>query len=130
MNKLIPAIKAYQIQEFRFFLCQKSSGSAGLRAFIADNFTPMKQAFPQLPLLVRESTGHEAMVIARFPMGKEVAAKVEGQTEADIQKSLVEIMYSHHKAIGAPPAQFTKITGEAVPQTLKAVDTAVATAAV
>jgi NADH dehydrogenase (ubiquinone) 1 alpha subcomplex subunit 2 len=91
MNVLVKAFKDHQVQEVRFLFCQKSATSAGLRNYLTKNFTTIKQQYPQLPLLVRESQGHDAVVIARFPYGKELGVRLEGQAEADVEKSIFTI---------------------------------------
>ncbi|MES1911411.1 MAG: hypothetical protein MHM6MM_003842 [Cercozoa sp. M6MM] len=55
-----------RVHELRFFLCQTAPASQGVREFLQSEFAAMRQTNPTLPLLVRESAGTEARIIARF----------------------------------------------------------------
>ncbi|KAJ3045469.1 ndufa2, NADH:ubiquinone oxidoreductase 10.5kD subunit [Rhizophlyctis rosea] len=57
------------LKELRIHLCQKSPGSQGTREFILNQYTPIKQDNPTLPILVREASGVQARAFGRY--GKE-----------------------------------------------------------
>mmetsp|Transcript_6728 Transcript_6728/g.7503 ORF Transcript_6728/g.7503 Transcript_6728/m.7503 type:complete len:94 (+) Transcript_6728:31-312(+) len=82
------------MQELRIQFCQWGPASEGLRAFVKGNYASMKQANPQLPILVRECSGANARLIARYDFGKEKAVVVDGLDEAGIAKHLLTLSKS------------------------------------
>ncbi|VDO35993.1 unnamed protein product [Haemonchus placei] len=54
------------LRELRIHLCQKSSASAGVRAFIENDYVSLKKANPQFPILIRECSGIVPRVFARY----------------------------------------------------------------
>lgn len=76
------------LQELRIHLCQSSQGSAGARDFVMSSYAELKKANPTFPILVRECSGVEAKLVARYDFGVEQAVKVEGLGKADISKQL------------------------------------------
>ncbi|KAL4443919.1 hypothetical protein ABPG75_011656 [Micractinium tetrahymenae] len=76
------------LQELRIHLCQTSQGSAGARDFLLSSYAELKKANPTFPILVRECSGIEAKLVARYDFGVEEAVKVEGLGKADISKQL------------------------------------------
>jgi NADH dehydrogenase (ubiquinone) 1 alpha subcomplex subunit 2 len=48
----------------------------------------MKKDNPTFPILIRECSGIEAKVWARYDLGKEASVKVENMTAADIKTQL------------------------------------------
>ncbi|EDV21389.1 uncharacterized protein TRIADDRAFT_8840, partial [Trichoplax adhaerens] len=54
------------VRELRIHLCQKSSSSQGARQFIEKNYVQLKKDNPKLPILIRECSGVEAKMYARF----------------------------------------------------------------
>mmetsp|Transcript_10347 Transcript_10347/g.18244 ORF Transcript_10347/g.18244 Transcript_10347/m.18244 type:complete len:95 (-) Transcript_10347:130-414(-) len=79
-------------KELRFLVDSQNAVSSGLRDFIKGSYMPLKTANPTFPLIIRESEGAGATVLARFPFGKEARADVSGmdakQVEAEIEKLL------------------------------------------
>ncbi|KDD75044.1 hypothetical protein H632_c906p1 [Helicosporidium sp. ATCC 50920] len=69
-----------------------------LREFVLKNYSALKKANPELPILVREASGVKARLTARFgtfggglalkDMGKEMSKEVEGLSETDVSKML------------------------------------------
>lgn len=45
------------LREIRIHVCQKSPASAGVRAFIENDYVGIKKANPQFPILIREASG-------------------------------------------------------------------------
>jgi hypothetical protein len=45
------------LKELRIHLCQTSSASKGAREFIQANYTTLKSANPEFPILIRECSG-------------------------------------------------------------------------
>ena len=62
---------ARHLKELRIHLCQTSPGSEGARDFIKSNYSVLKAANPQVPILIRECSGIQvrfSRVIERIPM--------------------------------------------------------------
>ncbi|QCE13830.1 NADH dehydrogenase [Vigna unguiculata] len=76
------------IKELRFLMCQSSSASASARAFVEKNYKELKTLNPKLPILIRECSGVEPQLWARYDLGVEKAIKLEGLSEAQISKAL------------------------------------------
>ncbi|KAI3423831.1 hypothetical protein D9Q98_009667 [Chlorella vulgaris] len=76
------------LQELRIHLCQTSKGSEGARDFVLSSYQELKKANPTFPILVRECSGVEAKLVARYDFGVEEAVKVEGLQKTDISKQL------------------------------------------
>ena len=64
--KFPPALK-----ELRLHLCQKSSASAGVREFVEKHYIPIKTANPKFPILIRECSGINPKLWARYGYGRE-----------------------------------------------------------
>eukprot|EP00884_Botryococcus_braunii_P022978 jgi/Botrbrau1/9364/Bobra.354_2s0020.2 len=54
------------LQELRILLCQTSPASQGARDFVLGSYQELKKANPNFPILVREATGTQARLIARY----------------------------------------------------------------
>lgn len=54
------------VQEIRFHLCQTGKGSEGVRNFLLKSYKNMKAASPATPILIREASGVEGGLVARF----------------------------------------------------------------
>ncbi|XP_076811327.1 NADH dehydrogenase [ubiquinone] 1 alpha subcomplex subunit 2-like [Clavelina lepadiformis] len=53
-------------RELRFHLCQRSATSQGLRDFIENHYVTVKQENPTFPILIRECSGVEPKIYARY----------------------------------------------------------------
>ena len=53
------------LRELRIHLCQKSSASNGVRAFIENDYVPLKKANLEFPILIREASGISPKIWAR-----------------------------------------------------------------
>ncbi|KAK2634698.1 hypothetical protein Ddye_029490 [Dipteronia dyeriana] len=80
------------IKELRFLLCQSSPSSSPTRAFIEKNYKTLKTSNPKLPILIRESSGIEPQLWARYDMGVEKGVRLEGLSEAQISKALEDLV--------------------------------------
>ncbi|KAJ3087851.1 ndufa2, NADH:ubiquinone oxidoreductase 10.5kD subunit [Quaeritorhiza haematococci] len=85
------------IQELRVHLCQTSKGSQGVRDFVGNHYLKIKAANPNLKFMVREASGVEARLFARYPYGVERKISLENLTETDVEKKLQTLAES------APP---------------------------
>ena len=54
------------VQEIRFHLCQTSKGSEGVRNFLLKSYKKMKAASPATPILIREASGVQGGMVARY----------------------------------------------------------------
>ncbi|KAF7730554.1 hypothetical protein EC973_001935 [Apophysomyces ossiformis] len=79
------------LRELRVHFCQNSPASHGLREFITKNYTAIKKANPEIPILIREASGAEARVFARFDKGVERKIVFQNASEQDIRKSFSEL---------------------------------------
>ena len=64
--KFSPALK-----ELRIHLCQKSEASQGVRDFIEKYYVSIKQQNPKFPILIRECSGVQPRLWARYEGGVE-----------------------------------------------------------
>ncbi|XP_074958448.1 NADH dehydrogenase [ubiquinone] 1 alpha subcomplex subunit 2 isoform X1 [Phalacrocorax aristotelis] len=63
------------LRELRIHLCQRSAGSRGVREFIEQHYVTLKKANPDFPILIRECSGVQPKLWARYgkwglPAGK------------------------------------------------------------
>ncbi len=77
--KLAPALK-----ELRLHLCQKSAASAGAREFVESFYVPLKTANPKFPILVRECSGIQPRVWARFGYGREESVELANKSGKEV----------------------------------------------
>ncbi|PWA67455.1 NADH-ubiquinone oxidoreductase B8 subunit [Artemisia annua] len=60
------------IKELRVLFCQSSPASSSTRAFVEKNYTELKKANPKLPILIRECSGTQPQLWARYAMSEKV----------------------------------------------------------
>ncbi|CAM8901861.1 unnamed protein product [Rhodiola kirilowii] len=58
------------LKEIRVLFCQTSPASASAREFVQKNYKELKTLNPKLPILIRECSGTEPQLWARFGMNK------------------------------------------------------------
>ncbi|QHN96624.1 NADH dehydrogenase [ubiquinone] 1 alpha subcomplex subunit [Arachis hypogaea] len=80
------------IRELRFLMCQSSPASSSARTFVEKNYKELKTLNPKLPILIRECSGAEPQLWARFDFGVEKGIKLEGLSEAQISKALEDLV--------------------------------------
>ncbi|CAI0539312.1 unnamed protein product [Linum tenue] len=80
------------LKELRILLCQSSASSSSTRTFIEKNYKDLKTLNPKLPILIRECSGIEPQLWARYDMGVERGVRLEGKDEAQISKALEELV--------------------------------------
>ncbi|KAJ1940019.1 hypothetical protein GGF37_004155, partial [Kickxella alabastrina] len=54
--------------------------------FIIKSYPGLKQANPGLPILIREASGVESRIIARFEFGRERKIVVDDLSQADVEQ--------------------------------------------
>ncbi|KAJ9180500.1 hypothetical protein P3X46_008732 [Hevea brasiliensis] len=79
------------LKELRILLCQSSPSSSSARAFVEKNYKDLKTLNPKLPILIREASGIEPQLWARYDMGVERCVRLEGLSEAQIFKALEDL---------------------------------------
>ncbi|KAI3939622.1 hypothetical protein MKX01_038577 [Papaver californicum] len=79
------------LKELRVLFCQSSLASAQTREFVQKNYKDLKTLNPKLPILIRECSGVEPQLWARFDMGVERGFYLKGLTETQIEKVLEEV---------------------------------------
>ncbi|XP_038906356.1 NADH dehydrogenase [ubiquinone] 1 alpha subcomplex subunit 2 [Benincasa hispida] len=80
------------LKELRILLCQSSPSSAPARGFVEKNYKDLKTLNPKFPILIRECSGVEPQLWARYDMGVERVARLEGLSEAQISKALEDLV--------------------------------------
>ncbi|XP_022168460.1 NADH dehydrogenase [ubiquinone] 1 alpha subcomplex subunit 2 [Myzus persicae] len=76
------------LKELRLHLCQSSPSSKGVRQFVEKYYTPLKKANPKFPILVRECSGIEPKVFARFEFGQERSEHLSDQSAENVLKKI------------------------------------------
>ncbi|XP_064017446.1 NADH dehydrogenase [ubiquinone] 1 alpha subcomplex subunit 2 [Pogoniulus pusillus] len=82
------------LRELRIHLCQRSAGSRGVREFIEQRYVALKKANPDLPVLVRECSGVQPRLWARYEFGKEKSVSLNNLTVEEVAKALEKVMKS------------------------------------
>ncbi|XP_076916881.1 NADH dehydrogenase [ubiquinone] 1 alpha subcomplex subunit 2-like [Bidens hawaiensis] len=80
------------LKELRVLFCQSSPASSSTRAFVEKNYKELKKANPKLPILIRECSGTEPQLWARYDMGVERGIRLDGMTETQISKALENLV--------------------------------------
>ncbi|KAG7176927.1 NADH dehydrogenase [ubiquinone] 1 alpha subcomplex subunit 2-like [Homarus americanus] len=82
---------APHLRELRLHLCQRSAASQGVRDFIEQNYVAMKKANPKFPILIRECSGIQPKAWARFEMGRESSASLDGLTAEQVAETIKKL---------------------------------------
>ncbi|CAK9140210.1 unnamed protein product [Ilex paraguariensis] len=80
------------LKELRILFCPSSPASMSARTFIERNYKDLKILNPKLPILVREASGIQPQLWARYDMGMERGIPLEGLEEVQIWKALEELV--------------------------------------
>uniref|UniRef100_UPI0025ADBC1E NADH dehydrogenase [ubiquinone] 1 alpha subcomplex subunit 2 n=1 Tax=Doryrhamphus excisus TaxID=161450 RepID=UPI0025ADBC1E len=80
------------LREIRIHLCQTSAASKGTRDFVGQHYVDLKQANPDFPILVRECSGVEARLWARYDFGKERSISLDNMSADQVAKSLQTLL--------------------------------------
>ncbi|MED6242838.1 ndufa2, NADH:ubiquinone oxidoreductase 10.5kD subunit [Ataeniobius toweri] len=87
---------AKNIREIRIHLCQSSAASQGARDFVEQNYVTLKKANPDFPILIRECSGVQARLWARYDFGKEKSVSVDNMSAAQVAAALQTLAQSKH----------------------------------
>ncbi|KMZ62519.1 NADH dehydrogenase [ubiquinone] 1 alpha subcomplex subunit 2 [Zostera marina] len=82
------------LKELRFLFCQTSPTSAQTREFVLKNYKDLKTMNPKFPILIRECSGVDPQLWARYDMGVERYVRLDGLTESEINKKLEDLVKS------------------------------------
>ncbi|XVF19520.1 hypothetical protein REPUB_Repub11eG0117800 [Reevesia pubescens] len=80
------------LKELRILICQTSPSSAPARSFVEKSYKDLKTLNPKFPILIRECSGIEPQMWARYDMGVERGIRLEGLTEPQILKALEDLV--------------------------------------
>ncbi|OXB60305.1 hypothetical protein ASZ78_007904 [Callipepla squamata] len=80
------------LRELRVHLCQRSAGSRGVRDFIEQHYVTLKQANPDFPILIRECSGVQPRLWARYEFGKEKSVSLHNLSVDEVAKALENIV--------------------------------------
>ncbi|KAF7845639.1 hypothetical protein BT93_L1485 [Corymbia citriodora subsp. variegata] len=75
------------LRELRFHLCPAGAGSDATRAY-----PTMKYHNPNTPILIREATGVEPKLWARYQLGKEKSHSLAGLNDKEIEEKVTSMV--------------------------------------
>merc|ERR1711980_11748 len=85
---------AKNLREIRIHVCQKSAASQGARDFVEQHYVSMKRSNPDFPILIRECSGVQARVWARYDFGKESSVSADNMSADQVAKALETLVQS------------------------------------
>ncbi|CAG9782685.1 unnamed protein product [Diatraea saccharalis] len=80
------------LKELRIHLCQTSKQSAGVRDFIQQNYVNIKKDNPNFPILIRECSGVQPRVWARYEKGVERSAPLTNLGASDVLSTIKQLL--------------------------------------
>ncbi|CAI7630824.1 unnamed protein product [Penicillium pancosmium] len=80
------------LKELRFLFCQTSEQSAATRSFINRAYPTMKKHNPHTPIMMREASGTEPRVFARYELGKEKQEALSGLSDSQIEERITNLV--------------------------------------
>ncbi|KAM3956479.1 NADH dehydrogenase (ubiquinone) B8 subunit [Aphomia sociella] len=80
------------LKELRIHLCQTSKQSAGVREFIQQNYVNIKKDNPNFPILIRECSGIQPRIWARYERGVERSAPLTNLSASDVLSTLKQLL--------------------------------------
>ncbi|XP_054482469.1 NADH dehydrogenase [ubiquinone] 1 alpha subcomplex subunit 2-like [Anoplopoma fimbria] len=82
------------LREVRVQLCQTSAASKGARDFVEQHYVTLKRANPDFPIRIRECSGVQARVWARYDFGKESSVSVDNMSADQVAGALQTLVQS------------------------------------
>ncbi|XP_038565331.1 NADH dehydrogenase [ubiquinone] 1 alpha subcomplex subunit 2 [Micropterus salmoides] len=82
------------LREIRVHLCQTSGASKGARDFVEQHYVSLKKSNPDFPILIRECSGVQARIWARYGFGKENSVLVDNMSADQVAKALQTLVQS------------------------------------
>ncbi|NWI57735.1 NDUA2 dehydrogenase, partial [Calyptomena viridis] len=83
-----------KLRELRIHLCQRSADSRGVREFIEQHYVTLKKANPDFPILIRECSGVQPKLWARYDFGKEKSVPLSNLSVDEVGKALENVVKS------------------------------------
>uniref|UniRef100_A0A3Q4IBU3 NADH dehydrogenase [ubiquinone] 1 alpha subcomplex subunit 2 n=1 Tax=Neolamprologus brichardi TaxID=32507 RepID=A0A3Q4IBU3_NEOBR len=65
-----------------------------VREFVEQNYVTLKRSNPEFPILIRECSGVQARLWARYDFGKETSVSVENMSADQVAKALQTLAQS------------------------------------
>lgn len=82
------------VREIRIHLCQKSQSSQGVRDFLEKYYIGIKKENPKVPILVRECSGIQPKMYARYDHGKENSVQLNNMSEDSVLQAMEKLVTS------------------------------------
>ncbi|PZC77676.1 NADH dehydrogenase [ubiquinone] 1 alpha subcomplex subunit 2 [Helicoverpa armigera] len=79
------------LREIRIHLCQTSKQSEGVRKFIQKHYVSIKKENPSFPILIRECSGVQPRIWARYEKGVERSMPLTDQTDENVLSALKQL---------------------------------------
>jgi NADH dehydrogenase (ubiquinone) 1 alpha subcomplex subunit 2 len=79
------------LKELRIHLCQTSDASKGVRDFITNNYVQIKKANSNTPILIRECSGVQPKLWARYERGREASLPLTNMNESQVMNALEQL---------------------------------------
>ena len=79
------------VKELRIHLCQTSDASKGVRDFIANNYVQIKKVNHATPILIRECSGVQPKLWARYERGREASLPLTNMNESQVLSALEKL---------------------------------------
>ncbi|CAG9863279.1 unnamed protein product [Phyllotreta striolata] len=79
------------LKELRIHLCQTGQGSQGVREFIEKCYVELKSSNPKFPILIRECSGVEPRVWARYEKGKEKCSTLKDMSSDEVKSVISKL---------------------------------------
>ncbi|XP_069131566.1 NADH dehydrogenase [ubiquinone] 1 alpha subcomplex subunit 2-like [Argopecten irradians] len=86
-SKVVPSFGRH-LKELRIHLCQTSKTSQGVREFIENGYVPLKTANPKFPILIRECSGVQPRLYARYEYGQEVSKSLSDCSSSEVMEAV------------------------------------------
>jgi NADH dehydrogenase (ubiquinone) 1 alpha subcomplex subunit 2 len=84
-----------ELKELRLHLCQSSAASKGVRDFIETHYVGLKTSNPKFPILIRECSGVQPRLYARYDFGKESSISLANLKAEDVLKQVERLSKSY-----------------------------------
>ncbi|KAL3282101.1 hypothetical protein HHI36_005299 [Cryptolaemus montrouzieri] len=82
---------APRLRELRIHLCQTGAASKGVRDFIEQHYVTLKQANPKFPILIRECSGVQPKVWARYEKGVEESVSLKDLSASEVMSKIASL---------------------------------------
>ncbi|KAK5887090.1 hypothetical protein CesoFtcFv8_015726 [Champsocephalus esox] len=76
------------LREIRLHLCQTSGASQGARDFVEQHYVSLKTSNPDFPIRIRECSGVQARLWARYELGQESSVSVDHMSADQVASAL------------------------------------------